>query len=580
MSHSDLTDLAAIRAQVEARQAQEREHLGEPQEKPRTTGGPDDPRFLQDCLDNNERGDGVLYASLHRGKFVCNKSKKDKPWMMWAGHHWVNDHLDESVRGVEAVALRYLGMAVTIQDEIKELRSQLKAVESKMATDKTAEEADSASEAQAKQLNAQIGQLVERRKAIKRRVDRLRSWPGANKCLNWAHCIENPLAIVGDEIDRKPWLLACPNGVVDLRTGNLHQGKPDDYLVRAVSVPFPTGQEVEHYLATGEGLGGKRWQQFINEIHQDDQERIDFVHRLLGYSITGLRTEHFIACFLGEGANGKGTMFETLHDVLGDLAWSIEPEMILEQKNAKSTAGPSPDIISLHGRRLVVASETEAGRRVSAAKVKRLTGGDTLTGRAPHDKYEINFKPTHKLVLYTNHPPRGLASDFAMFRRLLYIWYPLRYVDNPADHQEKDPQNAEIYRQKDPGLPDALREEAPWILAWLVRGCLLWQAEGGLNPPQQLRAAAEAVRNEEDTLQRFLDAICTQAGKDSWVAFKEFYEAFKKWYEENVDESERFRPSKKLISDQLKRKGFKIPTARETSGQVRVYGLELPVFYQ
>lgn len=576
-----MTDVIDYRAQVEARKKLEEEHLPDPGKTPSKTGGPDDPRFVLSCLDNNERGDGILFAAIHRGQFLCNKSKEKKPWMKWAGHHWAYDHLDESVRAVEAAALKYLEQSAVISEDLAELRDKKAEVDQKVEDCEAAEdiEGKAKAEAEARRLAGQIKRQDARRKSLDRRVDRLRTVRGAANCLTWAHCVESPLAIVGDEIDRRPWLLPCPNGVVDLRTGVLRDGDPADYLVRAVSPDFPEGEEVRHYLATGEGFQGHNWERFIREIHQDDPELVAFIHRLLGYIVTGLRTEHFIACFLGEGANGKGTLFETLHEVLGDLAWSIEPEMILDQKNAKSSAGPSPDIISLHGRRLAVASETEAGRRVSAAKVKRLTGGDTLTGRAPHDKYEINFRPTHKLVLYTNHPPRGLASDFAMFRRLLYLWYPLRYVDDPEQHSQKDPQNAHIYRQKDPDLPEKLKAEASWILAWLVRGCLLWQKEGGLKPPDKLRAAAEAVRKEEDHVGRFIDDASRHGEPDDRTLFKSFYERFMRWYEENVDDnkSSRWRPTKKSVTDQLRRKGYTLPPAKETGGQVWIYGIVLPV---
>lgn len=577
--HEDNIDLDDIRALVEERVDSEDEEFGEiVGESSPAFGSLDDPRFVLSCLSNNERGDGILYAALHRGKVLCNKSKKDKPWMIWGGHHWKYDYLDEAVRAVEAVALKYLAQSGLISDEIAELRQQLADVEEQAENCRKAEDAEGqkAKQREAERLAQQINRLSSKRKSLDRRVDRLRSWPGANKCLNWASCVESPLAIKGDEIDRQPWLLGCLNGVVDLRTGLLRPGDPEDYLVRAVSLSFPEGPEVEHYLATGEGFQAPAFERFMDEIHQSDQEIIDCIHRLLGYSITGLNTEHYLGCFIGDGANGKGTLFELLLHILGELAWSIDPEMVMQQKNAKTSGGPDPEIISLHGRRLAIASETEENRRISAAKVKRLTGGDTLKARAPHDKYEINFEPSHTLVLVTNHPPRGLAADFAMFRRLLYFWYPLRYVDDPEHHARKDPQNAAIFRKKDPDLPARLRKEAPWVLAWLVRGCLLWQAAGGINPPDKLRAAAEEIRRNEDHLEQFIEAGCEHAHPEDWVLFKDFYARFKTWYEENVDESSRYRPSNKVLTDQLRRKGFRVPPGKETGGQVRVYGLSLP----
>ncbi|MFQ8736225.1 MAG: hypothetical protein ACLSAH_09580 [Bilophila wadsworthia] len=36
-----------------------------------------------------------------------------------------------------------------------------------------------------------------------------------------------------DFIDKQYYSLPCPNGVVDLRTGDLRDGRPEDYLLNA-----------------------------------------------------------------------------------------------------------------------------------------------------------------------------------------------------------------------------------------------------------------------------------------------------------------------------------------------------------
>lgn len=558
-----------LRALVEARAKAEAEQLPPPQEdKKGGAGGPDDPRFVLECLRNNERGDGILFAALQRDKFLYNKTSTQ--WYRWEGHHWAIDKMNTAVAAVEESALRYQLEAAKFGELIKEEQEKKKAAEERAADCKRNEDAagEKVAKAEAAHHAEEADRLNARRKDLRRRVERLRTVRGAANCLTWSHCIENPLAIVGDEIDRKPMLLACANGVIDLETGELLPGRPADHLVKAIPVDY---LGIDHR--------NEDFERFIDEIHQSDEELVGFIRRFLGYCITGLTRDQHIACFIGEGANGKGTLFETLHEVLGDLSWSVEPEMILDQKNAKSSAGPSPDIISLHGKRLVVASETDKNRRISGAKVKRLTGSDTLTGRAPHDKYEINFQPTHKLVLYTNHAPKGLASDFAMFRRLLYIHYPLRFVDDPAKDAASDPQNADIYRPRDPDLPQKLRRNLPGILSWLVRGCLEWQQEG-LRPPEKLRAAAEEKRRDEDHVGRFLEACCERTEAEHWLTLKSLYETFKKWYAENVSESDRYRPTNKDVADELRRKGYHLPPARETGGNARAYGLRLVVVFE
>lgn len=559
----NVVSLDALRAQVQERtRAEEQELQPRGSGSPGTgRGGPGDPEFVHACLTNNERGDGVLYAALHRGRFLHNKATG--LWFKWAGHHWAPDRLNEATAAVDQVALAYLAQADALTSRIRSLGEQQLTHEN--AASAAGRQTDPAAAATAKDkassLAQQGDQAARQRQEFTKRVERLRSVRGAANCMAWSHCIEEPLAIIGDEIDRQPMLLPCANGVIDLETGDLRPGDPADLLVRSIPIEY---HGIERTNAA--------WETFMAEIHQGDAELVAFVQRLLGYCLTGLTTEHFIACFLGEGANGKGTLFEVLREVMGELSWAIEPEMLLEQKSAKSSAGPSPDVISLHGRRLVVASETDKNRKISAAKVKRYTGGDTLIGRSPHDKYEINFQPSHKMVLYTNHAPKGLADDFALFRRLVYLVYPLRFVEDVPAQQARDPQNAHLYRPRNVALKAQLLADPGGILAWLVRGCLQWQQLGGLKPPASILAAAEAVRRNEDHLENFLDAQATRVDADYTVRFGWLYEQFAAWYAENVDEDKRYIPTKKSLGDQLRRKGYHLQVV---GGQLKVHGLDV-----
>ncbi len=53
-------------------------------------------------------------------------------------------------------------------------------------------------------------------------------------------------------------------------------------------------------------------------------------------------------------------------------------------KQYRSSQSPSADLVSLAGRRLIYCNETTDGQRLDDARVKELTGGDTITGRVPY----------------------------------------------------------------------------------------------------------------------------------------------------------------------------------------------------
>ena len=523
-------DSGEIREEMDALLAAEAELLppdADGEERP-------DSAFVRSCLYNNARGDGILFARIMRGRFVQVKNwGKAGVWLQWTGHHWAIDKLDEAVNAVEEVALLYLQEATRLKDQIK----------TETNTD------------QAKRMGAE-------RKLYLRRVERLRG-DGARKCLEWATQIgaAHSLAIVADDIDLRPWLLPCKNGVIDLRTGKFRPGRPEEYLLRAVPIDW---QGLDCPCPT--------WDKFISEIHGDDPAIVGFLDRLIGYTLTGLTTEHFIGVFLGEGRNGKGTLFETLRHLLGDLAWNVSPELLMEQRNARSSAGPSPDLISLQGRRMVIASESDDNRRISGQQVKRLTGGDTITARAPHDRDETNILPSWKLFFYTNHIPRGMADDFALKDRLVYIDYPYKYVEDPdpADPSQK---------KRDPSLPQKLRAEAAGILARYVRGCLEWQETGGLHPPLKIRTAVDDLQRREDVFRQFFDECIERIPHPSDPArldeevrmlFKDLYTLFSTWFAEEVSDSDRFRPSKKAVSAWLEKRGFR---RSKPSGIAHVHGI-------
>jgi phage/plasmid-associated DNA primase len=71
--------------------------------------------------------------------------------------------------------------------------------------------------------------------------------------------------------------------------------------------------------------------------------------------------------------------------------------------------------------------------------------------------------PTFKLVLFTNHKPRILGADEAIWRRARLIPFDYRVPDD----------------KKDRTLESALWEsEATGILRWLVERCAQWATAG------------------------------------------------------------------------------------------------------
>jgi len=477
-----------------------------------------DPDFIQECLNENEYGDGRIYKSKFDGTFIFNKSLG--MWMKWAGHHWELDVMDDSLANVEVVARIYQEEARRLSGE----RSGLNDDDHKTEKDR-------------------LSKLI---KELNKRANLLRSNRRRRNALEFAHSSEDGLATRGDDTDRKPWLFPCANGVINLKTGELEPGKQKDMLLKASPVAW-------------EGIDAPcpTWEKTLMEIFSDREQLVECFQRICGYAMVGEIVQSVFVVMTGKGRNGKSLIVETINKLMGPMAGAIRSEMLLDQWRTPSSSGPSPDIMGLQGLRMAFGSETDDGCKISPSRVKWLTGKDTIRGRNPHDKFEQEFLPSHLLFLLTNHKPHAPAEDFAFWERMLLIPFDLSFVDREPTAPDE--------RRADPLLGNKLEEELPGILVWMVKGCLIWQQQG-IDPPAIVKSAVAEYQREEDVLSDFIDECCI-TGPEYSVGATAVYSAFQKWWETNVSKN---APKQKRFGTWFSKR-FK----KEKDGTMKYFGVAL-----
>jgi putative DNA primase/helicase len=301
-----------------------------------------------------------------------------------------------------------------------------------------------------------------------------------------------------DDLDRDPMVLNVQNGTIDLRTGDLQPHDRRDLITRLVPIDYDP-------LANC-----PTWHTFLDRVLSGKTELIEFIQRAAGYSLTGNTSERCFFLLYGMGRNGKSTLVETLQDVMADLGATTPTETLLATRD-----GSIPnDIAALKGVRFVAASEIGEGRKLAEAKIKALTGGDTISARFMRGEF-FNFRPVFKLWISTNHKPKITETTDAIWDRIRLIPFSVRI---PKD-------------QQDPQLRDKLRMELPGILTWAVEGCLAWQREG-LKDPVEVLAATSAYRQESDLLGAFIDDLCVLEENVQSPA-KALYAAYTQWCEDS-----------------------------------------------
>ncbi len=323
------------------------------------------------------------------------------------------------------------------------------------------------------------------------------------------------LSVDPDTLDGNPYALCTPGGVVDLHTGHLRKADPTrDFHSRATSV-------------APQQMDTPRWFRFLTDTFGDDaegREMIDFLHLLLGYSITGDVGAQVLPFLHGQGKNGKSALMDVTLQVLGDYADAAPPGFLMDRG---AFSEHSTELTELHGRRLVVCSELKPNDKFDEARVRLLTGGDKIKARRMRQDY-FSFTPTHHLWLLGNHRPEVSTGGFAFWRRIRLLPFTRTVPDE---------------RKIDNLAFELVRDEGPGILQWLIEGARRYLAtRDALDGPDRVRLATTAYAHTEDHIGRFLAECCTRdtaVGSELRVEQGLLYGEYSSW----CNASEGIRPA-------------------------------------
>lgn len=197
--------------------------------------------------------------------------------------------------------------------------------------------------------------------------------------------------------------------------------------------------------------------------------------------------------------------------------WSCtsRPEM-LAIKSYNNSSQPSEDVARLAGVRFVNISEPEKGMVLDAAKVKAMTGNDTINARFLHEN-SFDYQPQFKIYVNTNYLP--IINDMTLFSsdRLLIIPFDRHFDEHTRDTTLKRKFAEENVQSA--------------ILNWLLQGYRLLQCEG-LSLPESVKAATARYQHDSDKMVLFFED--NLAADDNAEEFNSaIYTRYKQWCQEN-----------------------------------------------
>lgn len=322
----------------------------------------------------------------------------------------------------------------------------------------------------------------------------LKKYEGRSKIMNTLSLAAPRLARSIEEFDGEHMVFSAKDTWIDLEIGKPIEPSPVKQISLQSQVAYDASASCPHFL------------QFVDQIFCGDQALIEFVQRAVGYSLTGSTAEQCFFILNGDGANGKSTFVNILAKLMGGYAKAAPEQTLL----ANQRSGVGDDLVYLSGSRFISVSELDQGQALAEAKIKRITGGDEVTGRALFGTYHRQ-KMIGKIFLATNSLPEVKGRDHGIFRRFQII--PFNRTFAPEE--------------QDGSLPAKLEAELPGILNWAIEGCLKWQSEG-LAPPPIVLEQREHYRRELDTVQKFFDAELALKS-DSKIGSSQLYQNYRDW---------------------------------------------------
>lgn len=327
------------------------------------------------------------------------------------------------------------------------------------------------------------------------------------------------------DLDRDGDLFNCTNGTYNLATGEFYPHRAKDLLSKISNVYYDPSAR------------SPLFERFISDVMQGNESKVDYIRRILGYSLT--TDTSLETCWILYGSttrNGKSTLMETFGYMLGGAAGyalSTTPEVLAQRKNRDSRTA-SGDVARLDGARFLNVPEPPKKLLLDVALIKTWLGNDTIVARRLYQS-EVEFQPVFKLFINCNHLP--VVQDDTLFssNRVNVISFDRHFTPEEQDRTLKD-------KLRSP-------ENISGLFNWCLQGLRDFR-ESGAEPPESVKAATEDYRENSDKTALFFNECMEQTGNNSGAGA--VYQRYSSWCSSNGFGVE----SKSSFFDILKSKGL------------------------
>jgi P4 family phage/plasmid primase-like protien len=326
-------------------------------------------------------------------------------------------------------------------------------------------------------------------------------------------------------------LLPCPNGVVNLKTGELLKHSPDYFFTHACATEYDASADINPALS------------FFNQFFPADFHGIDeqmelvcFLQQWFGYGITQETSQEFDVWLHGHGANGKTMLGDMLAHVLGKQQEGGVHATMPSTALCKERGVNNGALTDAMPARIVTISEMDESLKINEDALKVLVSGESQHVKQMYGR-ECEKKPVMKITFLVNALPKFKNPDaHSTRRRHVYVPMPVLFLD-----ESKAPDRAMRDKYASEGKPPCLivkknenyfREHVePYkqaFLTFFVKGAMRFYEKFRIRIPQILNEYEyKAVSNKAVLVAEYIEDNL-ETWHDTKLLERDIYADFKK----------------------------------------------------
>lgn len=274
-----------------------------------------------------------------------------------------------------------------------------------------------------------------------------------------------------NKLDANIHLLCFENGIYDLKTHQLRDGTPEDYVSLCVGYPCKKYDENDEIL--------KQIASFFHNI-QPEINMTNYLLTLFGTCVSGSVREQSLNILYSIGETGARTIIELMCNALGDYCKIMDPT-VLSDKNLDASK-----LENMQGVRMAIIDGANIVNPINCRVTKLFVSVEEIVFESKNEEC-VHFRHQFKPFIFCNKLNEVSDADDAVFwRRITVI---------PFTNKITDP---------DSNISKKIQDWKQTFMSMLLQNYEKIYLVKGLNKPETIRYATMEYKNSCDPYYNFM----------------------------------------------------------------------------